>query len=119
FDTIERERAASKQLDRLRGDLERPTLQAVAASARPVVSRLADYLESAAGPGNPGDGRQLDPARLAAWSAYLKKAAADPKDLFHAFALAAQGGNLSALAATERARLSAAEKALEKADVLF
>lgn len=112
FETIEKERQAARDLERLRDERERAVLQAVAAAMRPVVSRLAEYLEAAGG-------RQLDPERLAAWTAHLRKAASDPKDPFHAYAVAVQGGNLAALAARERARGAAAAKALENAEVLF
>jgi hypothetical protein len=112
FDTIEKERQAARDLDRLRDGREHAVLQSTAAAMRPVVSRLASYLEAAGG-------RELDPERLAAWTAHLRKAASDPKDPFHAYAVALQGGNLAALAAKERARLASAARALEKADVVF
>ncbi|MBI3855501.1 MAG: DUF1553 domain-containing protein, partial [Planctomycetes bacterium] len=119
FDTIEKERQAARDLERLREERERAVLQAVAAAARPVTGKLAAYLEAAAGPEKNAEGRQLDPERLAAWVAHLGKAAADPKDPFHAYATAVKGGNLGALAAKERARQAAAAKALDNAEILF
>src|SRR5436190_7822200 len=41
FETIEKERQAARDLERLREERERAVLQAVAAAARPVVSKLA------------------------------------------------------------------------------
>jgi hypothetical protein len=112
FETIEKERQAARDLERLRDEREHAVLQSTAAAMRPVVSRLAAYLEAAGG-------RELDPERLAAWTAHLRKAVSDPKDPFHAYAVAVQGGNLAALAAKERARIAAAGRALEKAEILF
>jgi cytochrome c553 len=119
FDTIDKERRAARDLERLRDERERTVLQAVAVAARPVLSRLADYLEAAAAPEKGAAGRQLDPERLAAWIAQLRKSAGDPKDPLHAYAVAAQGGNLAALATKDRARQTNADKALENADILF
>ncbi len=119
FDTIEKERAAARDLERLRNERERPVLQAVAASTRGVAGRLADYLEAAAAPEKNVERGGLDAGRLAAWTAQLRAAAADPKDPFHAFALAAQGKSLAPLAAKERERLARAGRALDAADVLF
>ena len=90
FETIEMERQAARDLDRLREERERTVLQAVAAATRPVTGKLADYLEAA-------DGRGLDAERLAAWSTHLRKAADDPKDPFHAYVVAAKGGSLAGL----------------------
>jgi hypothetical protein len=119
FDTIDRERRAARDLERLREERERVVLQAVAVSSRPVLGRLADYLEAAAAPEKGALGRELDPERLAAWIVQLRRSAADPKDLLHPYAVASQGGNLAALAAKDRARLVGADKALENAELLF
>jgi len=118
YETIEAERRAARDLDRLRNDRECAVLQAVAAAARPVVSKLADYLDAAAAPEKNAEARQLDPQRVAAWTAQLRKAVADPKDPIHAYAVAVQGGDLSKLAAKQRERMAAAAKALEKVDVI-
>jgi len=118
YETIEAERRAAGELDRLRGERERAVLQAVAAAAKPVVSRLADYLDAAAAPEKNAEARQLDPERLAAWTAELRKAVSDPKDPVHAYAVAVQGGDLAKLAAKQRERLAAAAKALDRVDVI-
>lgn len=119
FDTLEKEREATRDLERLRDARERGVLQAVGASMRPVVSRLADYLEAAGEPEKASEGRQLDPIRLAAWSAHLRKAAGDPQDPMYSWAAAAQGGDLAQLFKRERARRAKAAKALEHAGILF
>jgi hypothetical protein len=115
FDTIEKERAAARDLERLRDARERPALQAVAAAVRSTASRLADHLKAASGL---GPAPELDAARVAAWSAHLRKAASDPTDPFHVYAAASQGVNLALLAAKERARNVAADKALENAEII-
>jgi hypothetical protein len=117
FDTVAQEVRAARELERLREERERAALGAVAASTRPVLSRLADYLEAAGKPEKAAAG--LDPERLAAWTAHFRKAIGDPRDPFHAVAVAAQGGDLAALAAKERAREANAAKALSNAEVLF
>jgi hypothetical protein len=119
FDTSEKERSAARDLERLREQRERPALQAVAASLRSVAGHLADYLDAAAAPEKNRDSRQLDPERLAAWTAQLRKAAQDPKDPFHAYVVAAQGRELAPLVAAERERLAKSSTALDRADVLF
>jgi cytochrome c553 len=118
YETVEAERRAARDLERLRNERERAVLQAVAAAVRPVVSKLADYLEAAAAPEKNAEGRQLDPERLAAWTAQLRKAAADPKDLIHAYAVSVQGGDLAKLAAKQRERRAAGAKALDNVEVI-
>src|SRR5205823_5533406 len=115
---IEAESRAARDLDRLRGDRERAVLQAVAASTRPVVAKLADYLEAAAAPEKNAEGRQLDAERVSAWTAHIRKAAADPKDPIHAYAVAVRGGDLAKLAAKQRERMNAGSKALENVNVI-
>ena len=64
------------------------------------------------------EARKLDPVRLTAWVGHLSKAAADPRELFHAYAAVAKGEPAAAVLAREQARAELASKALDGVDVI-
>jgi hypothetical protein len=108
FDSMEHNRRVARDLLQLR-EQARPQIQrALAASLRPGVERLAEYLlaarevilqrATASGAGGKPDGpdgwleevarqRRLDPPAIARWVDQLAVAGKDPQDPFHAWAL--------------------------------
>ncbi len=91
FDSLETNRRVAAELARWQ-EKSRPELQdAVAASLRPTVARLADYLlaareGTARSPREVGaiaEARRLNPEVLAAWVRQLAEAAKDPEDPFY------------------------------------
>jgi len=75
FDAGERDRAAARELERLREAYEPPLREAFEKARRSVVERL-DFLLEGKGEG----------PLAAAWAAHLRAAARDPRDPFHALA---------------------------------
>jgi hypothetical protein len=113
FDTSEQELRLAGELAQLRRRGQVAIEKALAEGARPVATRLADYLLAAAevvaaGPDanrhsqEIAHGRNLGAALLGRWVAHLAAAAKDTEDPLHAFALAAAAGKGGRLAETMR-----------------
>jgi hypothetical protein len=98
FDSLTHNRHIAEEIWKLR-EQSRPAIQRVLVEeVRPAVERLADHLLAAQAVlqgGRQEDiarGRNLDAARLGRWVAYLRDAARDEKDPFHAWAIVAADG---------------------------
>ncbi len=101
FDTCLDEKALARDLAHLREQARDVLGRVVAEGARPVATRLADYLlaarealptDAAAPLETLATGRHLDATLLARWKTYLGRAARDEADPFHAFARSASDG---------------------------
>ncbi len=138
FDTLEHNRRVARDLWRLR-ERSRPLVQrAVAETLRPGVERLADYLLAARevmmiqqwtdvlphlGLEVIARAHHLDTARLEQWLAYLSRAARDPQDPLHAWAVMAWDAGaakrvLPPLLDSWSRRAAAAKTALDLAEVV-
>jgi hypothetical protein len=102
YETWADERRAAERLEELRKHEETGVVRGLALEARSGFATLASRLADP------------DPR----WTAHLERARRDADDPFHAYALAAAGGDLKALSASWKARRARAERALDGAEIV-
>ncbi len=126
FDSLDQNKAVAFDLAKLRSKARGEVSKALAASAKPVTERLADYLLAVRaviqGASQPDTAamRKLDPMLLGKWVDVVRNAARDRDDPFHAWARYCTDPAAKKTVAEEmRKRQVAAEAALKNAEVVI